>query len=67
MPPITYPIEDSLPNEAITSGNLSSLQLEGIIYAVSMANELKHLINIDIIVTFEELHYSKVLCMDVGY
>ncbi|KAK2165678.1 hypothetical protein NP493_1355g00011 [Ridgeia piscesae] len=33
LPPANYPIEDSLPQDVITSGRLSSLQLEGILYA----------------------------------
>ena len=35
-PPVTYPLADSLPEELITGGKLSSLQLEGIVYAVSI-------------------------------
>jgi len=34
-PPCSYPLSDSIPLAAITTGKLSSLQLEGIMYAVS--------------------------------
>ncbi|XP_065178274.1 uncharacterized protein LOC135808951 [Sycon ciliatum] len=33
LPPATYPLCDSLPEELIKSGRLSALQLEGILYA----------------------------------
>ncbi|KAK3607117.1 hypothetical protein CHS0354_014268 [Potamilus streckersoni] len=33
LPDATYPLADSLPKETITEGKLSSLQLEGILYA----------------------------------
>jgi hypothetical protein len=33
LPPTTYPLLDALPKERVTSGKLSDLQLEGILYA----------------------------------
>jgi len=35
LPPATYPLSESIPHDVIASGQLSSLQLEGILYAVS--------------------------------
>ena len=33
LPPATYPLRDALPESLVDSGMLSSLQLEGILYA----------------------------------
>ncbi|KAI0222865.1 hypothetical protein LSAT2_025882 [Lamellibrachia satsuma] len=38
MPPADHPIQDSLPGEAIHSGKLRSLQLEGILYTLMPAS-----------------------------
>jgi len=35
LPTATYPLSESIPHDVITSAQLSSLQLEGILYAVS--------------------------------
>lgn len=40
LPAATYPLFDSIPLQVISSGLLSSLQLEGILYAVSCLHEL---------------------------
>ena len=37
LPAATYPLSDSIPSDTIMSGRLSSLQLEGILYAVCRA------------------------------
>jgi len=36
LPTATYPLSQSIPRDVITSAQLSSLQLEGILYAVSV-------------------------------
>ncbi|PAA86219.1 hypothetical protein BOX15_Mlig026843g2, partial [Macrostomum lignano] len=33
LPPAVFPLADSLPSEAVTEGRLSSLQLQGVLYA----------------------------------
>ncbi len=38
LPTVTYPLADSLPPDAIKDTKLSSLQLQGIIHAVSLPN-----------------------------
>lgn len=35
LPPVWYDLASSLPKETVSSGKLSGLQLEGILYAVS--------------------------------
>jgi len=40
LPTATYPLSESIPHDVITSCQLSSLQLEGILYAVSLCHSI---------------------------
>eukprot|EP00911_Craspedida_sp_UC1_P000088 UC1_evm1s74 len=42
MPPGTYPLRESLPEELINEGKLSSLQLEGVLYACQRHQIILH-------------------------
>ena len=42
LPPATFPLQDSLAPELISSGKLSSLQLEGVLYAAQRHQKMLH-------------------------
>jgi hypothetical protein len=42
LPPATFPLQESLPPELIATGQLSSLQLEGVLYACQRHQKILH-------------------------
>lgn len=40
LPPSTYPLWDSIPNDVVATGKLSNLQLEGVLYACTKHQEI---------------------------